>query len=329
MITELKEPGLESQNIPPDNSENIFGLAVDTDSACSNYKNIHKPGIEKRQRKLLKKISAITPFLHEDEKILKITTGCSPISFFDQILTGFIIFYLRRSIFVFTNKRILHIPTKPDFSYRDSIAQILYSDCREFYIKGSKLIVTYVTGITEKFIYIARRERKEIKKLLPSLPIQAEQSPARQRAHLCPRCTVPLIQRNFTCPGCFLEFKNKAKARIISIIFPGGGYFYTRHPFLGLGDAIVEIYLTVLVLLALAGVLMGVPGSFSAFLFFAVILTIEKAITIHHTNSFINEYIPTQRNITPQKQYPSMSYPIPDYNQSKSEKAVLASWRTL
>lgn len=272
-------------------------IAVDTQIMFSNHRGLYKRRIEKRQRKLVGKISFIGPFLEEDEKILQITTGCSPVSPAEQMLTGWIVFYLKRSVFVFTNKRIFHVPTNPDFSYRNSISQIMYGDCRSIAIKGRSLVAKYGSGKTEKFLYMAGSERKKIKALLRETPLQGEQSSALQRTHLCPRCTSVLVEGHYICPNCSLEFKNRKEARRISLLYPGGGYFYTRHPWLGLADAVVEVYLSVLVIAALIEVVAGVPGSMFVFALFLLVLGLEKALTVYHSNHFIKEYIPKDRHI--------------------------------
>ena len=278
-------------------NKDLFGLPADTAVLFSNHKNIYKRGVEKRQRKLLKKITFIHPFLHEGEKILHVTTGCSPASFIEQFLMGLIVFFLKRSLLVLTNKRILHIPTRPNFSYRSSIAQILYGDCQKITIKGRTLLIEYKNGQKDKFLYIAFEERKKIKSMLQEVSLQGQQSPTMQRTHLCPRCTHPLINDTFTCPNCSLEFKNKKEAKKISITYPGGGYFYARHPFLGISDAFVELYLSLLVLVALLDVIKGIIGSVPILVFFAITLAIEKALTVYHSNHFIKEFIPKDKRI--------------------------------
>lgn len=306
--------------------KDLYGLPVDTATLFSNYKNIYKQSVEKRQRKLLQKISFIHPFLHEGEQIFHVTTGCSPVSVMEQLLTGWIVFYLKRSLFVFTNKRIFHIPTKSNFSYRNSISQILYGDCQRITIKGRTLVVEYKNGQKEKFVYIAGKEKKKIKSLLQSISLQDQQSPSMERTHLCPRCTHPLIKNIFTCPSCSLEFKNKTTAKKISIIFPGGGYFYTRHPFFGLADAFVELYLSLLVLLVLAGVIMGNIGNVGVLVFLAAILAMEKALTVYHSNHFIKEYIPKDRQVQVLSKGLESTPPIAFPAEPKAEEILSASW---
>ena len=315
----------EMQNVMSSSSrQDIFNLPVNTDVMFSNHKNIYKPAIEKRQRKLLKKISFIKPFLHDSETILCISTGCSPASLIEQFLTGWIIYYLKRSLFIFTNERIFHIPTNKNFSYKNSIAQILYFDCQSIAIKGRNLTTTYKNGIKEKFFYLS--ENKKIKKLLQEMPMEGQPSPTMERTHLCPRCTNPLIKERYTCPSCSLEFKDKEQTRRISIIYPGGGYFYTGHPFLGIGDALTETYLTFLVIISLIASLSGTAGGFTSVVFVGIILAIEKVMTVYHSNHFIKEYIPKDRSVKINTTIPQDKSPTEITPEVKPEEILSAGW---
>ena len=90
--------------------QQIFGLPVDRETLFSNHKKIYKNRVEKRQRKLIVKIPFLKPFLKKGEKVLLITTGYSPLMSVAQYLTAFVFIYLKRSLFVFTNYRIIHVP---------------------------------------------------------------------------------------------------------------------------------------------------------------------------------------------------------------------------
>jgi len=322
MIQEVQNPRSSSSR------QVLFDLPVNTDVLFTNHKNIYKQTIEKRQRKLLRKIPFISPFLHQGESILCITTGCSPVSVIEQFLTGWIVFYLKRSLFVFTNERIFHIPTKQNFSYRNSIAQILYVDCQSITVKGRNLIAEYKNGEKEKFLFIPRSESKKIKTLLQEIPLQGQPSSTLERTHLCPRCTNPLVTDHYTCPKCSLEFKNKEKTRRISIIYPGGGYFYTGHPFLGLGDALAEIYLTILVIAAFFAAISGVAGGISTLVFFCIILALEKALTVYHSNHFVKEYIPRDHSVKIVARDPKTQQPAEVTAEPKPEEVLSASWRS-
>jgi len=279
--------------------EDSLDLPLDREILFSNHKGTYKKRIEKRQTRLLRNVASLKNFFKEDERILLITTGCSPTSILEQLLTGWIFIYLKRSLFIFTNKRIFHIPTKRNYSYRHSIAHILYPDCDSIQLKGNGLVVGYKNGKKEKFIYIARNERNKIKTLIPTISFEGTPSEIQKRVHLCPRCTKELEEEKYVCPYCFLEFKKKDKAKKISLIYPGGGYFYTRHPFLGISDAIVETILLVLVIVSLIDVTKGVEGSGVELFTFGILLVIEKAISVYHSNHFIKEYIPKEKDIVP------------------------------
>ncbi len=288
---------LANQTVSP-HQEDSLGLPLDRDVMFSNHKGVYKKRIEKRQKKVLKKIPAIKNFLKEGEQILLITTGCSPTSLFEQVLTGWIFIYLKRSLFLFTNQRIFHIPTKANYSYRNSIAQILYSDSKSIQIKGRRLLVEYKNGEKEKFLYISGKEKKKIKALLPTISLEGSPSKTLKRIHLCPRCTNELDEGKYRCANCNLEFKDKSEARKISLIFPGGGYFYNRHPLLGISDGLVETILLISVVTSLITVLNG-QGSIGSFFFFTIFLAIEKVITVYHSNHFVKEYIPKEKEIRP------------------------------
>ncbi len=289
---------LEATNQPVSFQEqNPVDLPLDRETLFSNHRNVYNKRVEKRQTNLLKKIPFIKNFLQDEEKILLVTTGCSPVSILEQLVTGWIFIYLKRCMFIFTNKRIFHIPTSMSYSCRDSIAQILYTDCKLIRMKGRTLLVEYKNGKTEKFHYVAWREKKKIRTLLETISLEGSPSKALGRVHICPRCIHELEEEKYTCPNCHLEFKNKAEGRTISLIYPGGGYFYTRHPFLGVGDAITETLLLVLVIVSLLNVFKGAKGSAVGLFIFALALAIEKAITVYHSNHFIEEYIPDQKHI--------------------------------
>ena len=308
------------------NRQNLLGLPVNPNVLFSDHKSIYKGGIEKRQRKLLNKVAFIKPFLRESETILCITTGCSPVSFLEQFLTGWIVFYLKRSLFVFTNDRIFHIPTRHDFSYRNSVAQILYADCRNIAVKGRNLLAEYKNGNKETFLYVPRSESRKIKTLLQGVSMEGQPSATLSRTHLCPRCTNMLTAGRYTCPSCSLEFKNKKRARGISILYPGGGYFYTRHPFLGVSDALAEIYLMFLVIAASAAAISGAAGGISAVVFIGAILVLEKALTVYHSNNFIKEYIPKDRFVAALTGEPVAQQRAEAATEPKPEEILRASW---
>ena len=276
----------------------IFGLPVDRETLFSNHKKIYKKRIENRQRKLIVKLPFLKPFLKKGEKILLVSTGYSPITSLAQYATGFIFVYLKRSLFVFTNHRIFHVPATPNYQFKDSIAQIYYDGCRSISMKGGTLVVEYAKiGQMEKFKAIAFSERKKIKALLKSKPVSGTKTRLGERFHLCPRCTHPLSTGKYVCESCQLKFKNKIIAYIIAILFPGGGYFYTRHYLIGLLNAIVEIFLLAYIAVTLQDVLNKVEGSMKYLAVMGAVYLVVKTISVIHSTHFIEEFIPRKKQI--------------------------------
>ena len=277
----------------------IFGLPVDRETLFSNHKNVYKKRVEKRQRKLIVKTSFLKPFLRKGEQILLVTTGYSPLNSPAQYFTGFLFIYLKRSLFVFTNYRILHIPTTSTYNYQNSIAQVAYAGCQSIVLKGANLIVQYVGASkkTEIFKGIAVSERKKIRSLLQKkIPLSGTQGHLSARIHLCPRCTRTLALIKNKCKKCRLPFKSTFISVLSAMFIPGGGYFYVRQPLIGCLNAILE--------LALIGLLVNLIFEWRQNILIEPIQLLPiaafiyvKIASIIHSNHFIKEFIPKEKTI--------------------------------
>jgi len=271
----------------------IFGLPVHTGILFCAHKGAYQPRVEKSKTKLLRKLSFLGRFLDADEKIVFVTTGCSPYTMLEQATIGAAwVTLIKRALFVFTNRRLLHIPTTARLGYRGSIAQMLYQDCQRLHVQGSMLVAEYHNGRKEKFACIPHGDRAIIQRFNFVTSECDRRSENPQRNHLCPSCTGVLPTAATVCPTCGLEFKNKAKAWRRSVLLPGGGYFYTNHPFLGIGDAVAESYLLLLTIVTLSAGLCGDAKAMVVFPMFLGILALEKLITVYHSHSFLAEFIP-------------------------------------
>ena len=282
----------------------IFGLPVDREVLFSNHKNVYKNRVEKRQRKLIVKIAFLKPFLKKGEQVLLVTTGYSPLNSLAQYLTGFIFVYLKRSLFVFTNFRILHIPATTNYGYKNSIAQVVYAGCQSTELKGSTLIVQHVrrgNRKTEKFKGIAGSERRKIRSLLKEkIPLSGTKGQLSARMHLCPRCTHILAEGKQKCGKCQLQFKSKLVAALCALFIPGGGYFYIRQYLLGCIDALLEIVLAALIAYLCVG--MGNPMPLeSVHLALIPVFLYLKIGAVIHSSHFIEEFIPKDKNVKPRK----------------------------
>ena len=234
-----------------------FSLPIKTDVMFTNHNGETKANIEKKQRKLLSYLNFLKPFLDQDEQILFVTAAASPLSFVDYLISGASIMYLKRCLLVFTDRRIFHIPTTYNLKYKGSIAQIYYADCTSINLQMAKLIFNYKNDKTEKFVSIPMGHRKKIKNILDSIQFETGTGKHLERVYLCPSCGQVLQKDMIRCANCQMEFKNNAEGKKLSIVFPGGGYFYTRHPFFGIGDAITEVILIIVVIIGIISTLSG------------------------------------------------------------------------
>ena len=280
----------------------IFGVPVDRKTIFSDDKGNYKRQIEKRQRKLIVKTTFIKFFLHHNERIRCLTTGYSPITALEQLLTGLAFLLFKRAIFVFTDKRILHIPTRFDRSAFSAISQILYEDCASIKLKGSTLMVIYHNGKEEQFPYIGRKERRKLKALLPNLSLKPEAVGQSQgRIYLCPSCTNVLDSQNTLCPTCKLHFKSKTQAKIRALLLPGGGYFYSRHNLMGALLGITEIAVLCRLMFDWSSLSQGIAVNtgFTAVLLCALLG--EKLITTFHAQQLIQDYMPEPKDFAMRK----------------------------
>ena len=271
----------------------IFGLPVDREILLSNHKNVYKKRIEKRQRKLIVKLTFLKPFLKKGEKILLITTGYSPLSSPAQYLTGFLFVYLKRAMYIFTNDRVFHVPVTSTLKHKNSIAQIDYAGCQSIILKGGTLIVKYVkAGKSEKLKAVAVSERKRIKALLKNIiPLSGTQRHLASRIHLCPSCTHKLEDGKYSCEYCNLKFKNKRIAALSSVFMPGGGYFYIRHYLLGSLNAVLELFLLFYCAFLINNYINHVPVNLIHLVATPFIFLYLKMAALFHSTHFIDEFI--------------------------------------
>ena len=284
-------------------SDQIFGLPVDRKILFSNHKNVYKKRIEKRQRKLFVKLGPLKPFLRRNEQIWLVTTGYSPLSSLGNYLTGFAFSYLKRSLFVFTNLRIIHLPTTSSYKYKNSLAQIAYAGCQSITLKRGTLDVQFEKlSRIEKFNAIAVQERKKIRALLKkNIPLSGTKGNLSGRIHLCPRCAYRLVENKYKCANCQLNFKGRFIAAILAILVPGGGYFYVQQPLIGALDAVLEIFLLIYSVYLFRDFYDQVPVNMIYLVAVPALYLYVKITAIIHSNHFIAEFIPTEKNITPGK----------------------------
>ena len=80
-------------------------------------------------------------------------------------------------------------------------------------------------------------------------------------------------------------------------MFPGGGYFYTRHYFIGLLNAIVEVFLLGYFYLIQQDLVTKTENRTLYLAGLAASFVAVKIISVIHSTHFVDEFIPRRRKI--------------------------------
>ena len=285
----------------------LSGLPISPETAFTTPKGLYSAKIERRQRAMIADYEpALMHFLESREEILLAMRGGSPMTLFERIMGGWITFFLKRCVLVVTNRRILHFPSTRNFSPRYAVAQLRYCDVESITapsLLGRRFTVRYKNGKKETFRAI--NEKKKMKAIIPELQLEGEDPTLfRARHHLCPNCAAPLEAAVAPCVKCGTAFKGMTAAIFLSILLPGGGYFYTRHPIVGVVIALSEIVLLALCVLSLMGMVFA-PEDPSMRLLLPIAIGVSflvvKIIAVFQARSLVKEYLPRDRSVQSMK----------------------------
>lgn len=288
-------------------NEETLGLPINTGVCFSTARGKFNKRVMKRQLKTFGPLVALLrQFLEPDESIVLAVRGRSPVSTLEAISTGWVIYYARRCVLVVTSKRILHIPVRVNLSPRKSIAEARYGDIATLKFRaflGRALALTYKSGKRETFSAIPSAEFKKLKMVLNAPPSEGPVTEAGERRHLCPKCMSPLRKDTYECPTCRLEFKSRGQAVRRALLVPGGGWFYTGYPMLGVLYGLIEVLLLADILLALGLIAAGAGDEERVvqIVVAALMLALEKSLAVHHARRSVDDYIPVSEDFIPIK----------------------------
>jgi hypothetical protein len=270
----------------------IFGKPVASDIIFSNHRGIYKKSVEKRQRLLLIKIPFINSFLENGELITLITSGYAPLTRLERFLLRYLTVFQRRALFVFTDRRVLYVPTTFTYGYRHSVAEIRYANCKSIQVVGRSLVFIFLNGEFEQFPYIGRKERLKIRAFVGNVSLGVKPAGRQNMAYLCARCGVAIPNNSASCPKCRLQFWTPAKAGKMALLIPGGGYFYVDNTLYGVASAILELLLAVLLILSVVDIHRGLKGSVLAVILLSMALAGTKTVSFFHSQDLAQGCFP-------------------------------------
>jgi hypothetical protein len=240
--------------VHPDQSVSLTtynGILVREDTAFTNRKGVEKRGIRKRAEQALDKLQEpLRKILEPDEAVLYLARGQIMPGGIEQFFLGWHSYFLAPAMLVLTNRRLIHLLITRNGAWKKSTRSARWGDIEEAKVKGllsAKLNIKYRDGTKEIYWGMVHDDSNKIQLLLEVLLPQAggETSSTLAMTNSCPECSAALTPGVYECPRCRLQFKDEKTAMKRSILIPGGGFFYTGHPFLGLMHAITDLILIV------------------------------------------------------------------------------------
>ncbi|HYO78036.1 MAG TPA: hypothetical protein VE010_16375 [Thermoanaerobaculia bacterium] len=248
---------------------------------------------------------AFQPLLEPGERVLHATRGAMPYSLLDYVGSVVLLYFVRRCVYVFTDRRMFAIRVSLKGRPLPTVSAVWYGDVASFSFAGGfgftvnmKLSFVYRNGRKETFNRIPLADLERIRAFLPdalesTVPAPATPERFRERRHFCSWCGSMLRPRVYTCITCGATYRKPAIASALAAFVPGGGYFYVRMPKLGTADALLESFLILNGAGFLVGALSGSgPGYKAAAAFACVLLLIEKLVSIRHATEEALEFVP-------------------------------------
>ncbi len=295
--------------------QDVDGIPLRIDTIYSNHKGAEKSGIRKNAEKALGKLGDILKkVLEPEEAILYILPGQAPIGELQQFTLGWVTYNITRTMLVVTNRRLLAFHSKPkafrDWDWARRVRSIRFGDLAEGQVKGflsHYLRLQYADGRKEKYWGLRGADAKKLRLILAAaMPGRSgEATAARGPVSLCPTCSAALEAGMENCRQCGQFFASEKEMWKRSILFPGGGYFYTGQTGLGILDAFAEsmlIGILAVMLLIAAGVPDFTAGDLDPYLsqgtaagtagLVAVLLVLEKSITGYHGRHLVHDFLP-------------------------------------
>ena len=98
-----------------------------------------------------------------------------------------------------------------------------------------------------------------------------------------------------------MAFKSSLKAKLRSILIPGGGYLYNRYMIPGIAVGLLETALLTCLVYCLASLNAGLPANIGLIALSLVLLIAEKSITAFHAHHLIKDFIPEEKNFALRK----------------------------
>jgi hypothetical protein len=265
--------------------------------------------IRRLQRALEKLQEPLARILEPGETVLFCTRGQIIPDHPERYLLGVQSHYLSPSALILTNRRFLQLSLKRNGRWRQNLRSACWADVKASHITGllyGKLHLEFRQGAKETYWRISKDAAKKIQFLLGILlPASAGEAPqVPSVANLCPQCLTALAPGIFGCHHCQQQFKDEKTAVLLTLLVPGGGYFYVGYNLWGVYHAIIDVglFLNALLWLLLGlgiiplpsvpGARSGISTSFLLAALSAALLALDTWLAIRVARKAVRNFIP-------------------------------------
>jgi hypothetical protein len=240
--------------------------------------------IRRRVRMLASVEGRIGTLLYPGERIEFVTRGVLN-SFVEQYFMGIWSVIINRTLFLFTNYRVILLNADGKGRARAMMWQIPYHGMHKYGAGAMAGSVRFkVDGGDFRFAGVPRADRKRLKLLVGEKLEQARTEgldfPShRGRDPLCTRCATPLPPKSPGCPECGERFINPIRPALMSLVIPGLGDLYLGHRMMAVLE-LIGFAFVLLIAASIAGA--GDPVDIVVALLLIIIANgYDAAVTLH------------------------------------------------
>ncbi len=248
-------------------------------------------GDVKRRVRMLQSVEPRLEYLlYPGERIEFITKGTLN-SFLEQFLLGIWSVFINRTLFLFTNYRVILVSSDGEGRAKAMMWQIPYDRMKKFGAGrlSSSLRFKLVGSGTLNFSGVPSRDRKSLREYVRSRVAQVQDPSFAFPSHapcdsLCTTCGTPVQHKHYNCSECSEEFIKPRTPALLSLLLPGLGDAYLGNHFIGVLEAIGFLFVLGFAFLAgaVAATTSGgiIAGVLTALIVILIANTFDAIITL-------------------------------------------------
>ncbi|HZW10446.1 MAG TPA: PH domain-containing protein [Phycisphaerales bacterium] len=241
--------------------------------------------VHRRVRMLRSIEPRLDVLLYPGEQVEFVTKGTLN-SWAEQYFMGIWSLVINRTVFLFTNYRVILLNSDGKGRAKSLMWQIPYDRLGKFKTSGVSGTTTFklASGAAYRFVGVPRADRKRLREYVASRLDSARSSDVAFPSHsdrdpLCPLCATPTPPKARACAECNEPFVHPRVPALLSLLVPGLGDLYLGHRTM----AVMEFIGFAFLLLVAAGMMLSGTSQdiLTACIIVAVANGVDAAMTYH------------------------------------------------